>query len=199
MSKTLATVDEIQLESDIQEAVLEEFVGIINIIEPEHSFSDEWKERRSGLYPIETSEVDYGYCQTNGKYVAKCGPRRCDSPYTRVKCGFNIDKHRFAVTSIERRLVIYLHEMCHLKYGSHSHSTAHPPVMWRTLAFYSQLTLDRWEKVTKIMHGELSVERFKSKLKEDPNRSMVDRRQQTVNDVREEIGQFVEEYGVGIS
>jgi hypothetical protein len=67
------------------------------------------------------------------------------------------------------------------------------------MAFYAQLTLDAWNAVTDAIHGPLSVDIFKSKLQDDPNGSMVDRRQQTTDEVAEEIKKFTEDYSAGIA
>lgn len=183
---------------DIRETVLEEFIAIVNIVEPEHYYEHRFDE----LYPLEPSEVDYGYCTSVGPYIARCGPRRCPGStyYSATKCAFKIDKATFASMHPERRLVAYVHEMCHFQYGSHSQSSSfHPPEMWRHMAFYAQLTLDAWDTVTDVIHGPLSVDMFKSKLQADPNDSMVDRRRQTTDEVAEEIKKFTEDYSPGIA
>jgi hypothetical protein len=185
---------------DIRETVLEEFVAIVNIVEPEHYYERRFDE----LYPLQPSEVDYGYCRSDGPFYAKCGPRLVTRTgrfvQSETKCGFKIDKAAFASMHPERRLVVYVHEMCHFQYGSHDKSSSvHPPEMWRHMAFYSQLTLDAWDAVTDIIHGPLSVDMFKSKLQADPNGSMVDRRRQTTDEVAEEIKKFTEDYSPGIA
>jgi hypothetical protein len=183
---------------DIRETVLEEFVAIVNIVEPEHYYERRFDE----LYPLEPSEVDYGYCRSDGTYIAKCGPRGETGILVQdeIKCGFKVDKAAFASMHPERRLVVYLHEMCHFQYGSHSASSSvHPPEMWRQMAFYAQLALDAWNEVTDVIHGPLSVDMFKSKLQADPNGSMVDRRRQTTDEVAEEIKKFTEDYSPGIA
>jgi len=183
---------------DIRETVLEEFVATVNIIEPEHYLERRFDE----LYPLQPSEVDYGYCRSDGTYIAKCGPRAETGILVQdeIKCGFKIDKAAFASMHPERRLVVYLHEMCHFQYGSHDKSSSvHPPEMWQHMAFYAQLALDAWNEVTDVIHGPLSVDMFKSKLQADPNGSMVDRRRQTTDEVVEEIKKFTEDYSPRIA
>lgn len=154
--------------------LLECFVLICNICEPDHPFEDD-------PYPITPDEVEYGYKQEKSTMYASCGPR---NSLGRTKVGYSVDKAYMNYNSPERHLAVLVHEVTHITEGSHSDGSIHNTAFWREMMFNAWQVRDAWDTITE--HFDVDEDEFVTECVEDPNGSMTDRRSETVDERRAE-------------
>jgi len=167
-----------------RDEMLDTFVRVVNVVEPEHSYYD----TRDEWLPLQSSDVDFGY--KKGRYYASCGPRK--SLYNTVSYSVNAQKCRGYTT--ERYLSICVHELTHLSIGTHNgrgKAPMHPPMFWTDFAFYAWELLDEWHTVQEWFDVRVNREAFVDGVIGDPNRSMVDRRSESVEEVRERMARYL--------
>lgn len=126
------------------------FVKVTNIVRPDHPYFDD-------TYPINESDVKYGYKKESSSYYASCGPM-CKK---NKKVLFNADKSYFNNSESEKILSIFAHELTHITVGNHSNveNGAHPPRFWRNLGFNAHLILEDWDIIENTF-GSVSKEKF---------------------------------------
>jgi len=162
---------------------LDRFVAVANAIEPEHSYADPW--------PITPDNVDFGYCQHNARYWAKCGPRNgVGSTYV----GYKIDTTTFNSWIAERQLAVITHELVHLSIGHNYDVAVHPPAFWDRMAFYAQTVCDHFLEIQDAWVMDLDIDEYKDQVITDPNSSTVDRRYESVDEVQARMEQWVRDY-----
>lgn len=177
----MSTTDtETELDRD---ALLEEFIVICNICEPDHPY-------QSDPYPIDSSDVDYGYCQSSGYYYAKCGPRK--RPRTPVS--YSVDKAYMNNVSTERRLAVLTHEVTHITEGSHSDGSTHNPAFWREMMFNAWQVREAWDTVQEHFGPNVDEEQYVVECIEDPNETLVDSRTETVQERKQENAELLGEH-----
>lgn len=156
-----------------RDTLLDAFVFVLNLCEPSHP-------RIHGPYPVDQSDVDYGYNKASSSTWAACGPRYYTDP---TDVGFSVDKQYFQNRSLERLLAVLVHEVTHVTEGSHSQGSIHNNVFWETMAFNAHHLLDAWDEVTTAFPS-CSKYQFLEECVLDPNRSMTDRRSESVTERR---------------
>lgn len=158
-----------------REDVLEEFLVVLNVCQPEHPHIDD-------PYPVSEDEVEYTWNRRDSNIWATCGPR--PGP---IKVKFSADRSYFNRRSAECRLAVLVHEVTHVYHCSSGKGDAgHPPDFWREMAFYALEARDSIDEIRDVM-GEVDLEGFLEECVEDPNQSMVDLRRETVEERREEM------------
>lgn len=159
------------------------FCTAVNIVEPAHPYLD-------NPYPVDPSELRYGYKKATSSKYASCGPR--SSRFTPVS--FSADKHSFNERSMARVLAMITHELTHITVGSHSDEEhgGHPPRFWREFGFYAHCLLDEWDAVQDAF-GPLSKRDFIGHIVADEvNPSNIDRRYGGVDMRRHEMARWFE-------
>ena len=144
------TVSKLDFGSLTHEDIKKSFIKIINIVEPEHPYSN-------NVYPVDEEQIKYSYKQKSSSYYASCGPRRSrNKPVL-----FKADKYYFNNQEPERILAILAHEVTHVTVGRHSkvESGSHPPRFWREFGFNAHILLDNWNDVQRLF-GDVSKKDF---------------------------------------
>lgn len=159
--------------------MLEMFVRAVNICEPDHPYRDP--------YPITPKHVDYSYCQSTGRYYAKCGPRSGIGIHV---VGYSVDKTYMQNCSRERHLSIICHELTHITEGSHTDGSTHNPAFWREMAFNALQLRDHLEEMESVM-GPLDEEQFVIEVVNDPNSTLVDNRIETAQERKEKLADLL--------
>lgn len=160
------------------------FVYLVNIAQPEHPYTDD-------PYPIDASEVRYGYKRHSSSYYASCGPRKGLTS----KVSFKADKKAFNKHSLERVLAIYTHEMTHITIGSHSDGGgAHPPKFFQEFAFNAHTLIDNWDKIEDVFENVSRKEYVLQILDEEVNPFNVDRRYATVDEYRHMMARLLKSH-----
>lgn len=146
------------------------FVRAVNLIEPEHPFIDD-------PYPITLDDVRLSYCQESSRIWAKCGPM-----YERNSdvVQFSVDRKTVGRFDRERYYNVLVHELTHITEGSHSEGSIHNPRFWRQMADNAVVFVQNWP-------GPVDVDRFVSYCRNEPNRSMTDRRSKSVGEQRQAV------------
>lgn len=169
-----------------REDFTELFVDVLKLCRPKHPYHDDQ------VYDeVTTEDIIQGYCRSDSNYCARCGPRR--SPHV---ASYSIDHTYFQKHSIEHDLAVTVHEVTHITVGRHSRSgksPVHPPEFWNTMAFHTQRVLDEMDQIEQKW-GKIDVDKFRRKVIEDPNSSMVDRRTESVSDVRNRLTSWIANY-----
>jgi hypothetical protein len=177
---------------DVRERVLEEFVAVLNIIEPENAAYGNGLFAPRGdsyPYPVKKEDIDYGYCKT---YLARCGPRSGRT------ISFSINKSWFSVKYPENRLRVYIHELTHLKhYGQNG--SAHSPRFWQDVAFHTMVALDRWDEIADVFDLAVDPDEFKNHVTNDPVGNTTDGRSQTPAEASEVLEEYLEDYNTGVA
>jgi hypothetical protein len=165
------------------------FVDVLKICEPEHPYYSE-----DPYDDVTTDDIVTTFCREDSVYYARCGPRH--SPNV---AKYAVDLGYYQDVSFARVLSITVHEVTHIPYGTHNgfRSPAHPPEFWNEMAYHSQCVLDHLPQIEEKWM-EVDEEQFRKEIVNDPNASMVDRRSESVADVRERLRNWVSEYEAGI-
>lgn len=162
-----------------REDLLEEFLAVLNICEPEHPYVDD-------PYPVSEEDVEYGYHRCDSNTIASCGPRSVSNTVF-----FAADKGWFNSRSPERRLSVYTHEAGHIIYSSSGPgSCGHPPAFWREVAFYATEVRDHIEEVEEVM-GEIDVDEYIEEMVKDPTSGTVDQRRETAGERRQKLADLL--------
>ena len=159
-----------------REDMLEAFVAVVNICEPEHPYKDD-------PYPIDKDEVSFSYCKS---YWAKCGPR--GTIFNTASYSVNVDYVNGCTT--EEHLALLTHEVSHITEGRHSGSLSHPKAFWREMAFNCWQMRDNWRDVRSVF-GSVDKDEYIEEVIIDPNSSTVDRRIETVEECRTEMAELL--------
>ena len=186
MTVTEANTTKIDLDNlDGHESIRKGFSYVLNIVKPEHKYLT-----RGQIYPIRSDQIKYSYKKSTSSYYASCGPRR----NRREPVFFATDRTAFQEKSAERVLAIYIHELTHLKIGSHSNyqAGAHPPIFWREFAFNAHKAIENWEDL-ETKFGSLSQEDFVGYIvSAEVNRFNIDRRYHDVKTVEQQVARWFE-------
>lgn len=161
-----------------RDELLAKFLTVLNICEPPHPY-------RRDPYPAGTIDVDYGYCQSSGRYWARCGPRR-----SQHVCTYSVDQGYMNHVSPERHLAILTHEVTHITEGSHTDGGSHNPAFWREMMFNAWQVREAWDEI-KAEFGEVDEADYCLECIDDPNESMVDGRTETVAERRIENAELL--------
>lgn len=162
------------------------FVDVLKICQPEHPYYS-----GNPYEGITTGNITTTFCREDSPYYARCGPRR--KPYV---AKYSIDLEHYRNISFTRALAITTHEVTHIPIGRHNgrRAPAHPPEFWNEMAYHAQCVIDaipeieeKWETVHE--------EDFRRSIINDPNRSMVDQRSESVSDVKNRLVEWVGNYG----
>lgn len=151
-----------------RDEINDKFLDVVNAVEPEHPFKDD-------PYPLTHDDVKYSYCQSSGRYYAKCGPQRYGN-----RAFFAADKEYLGSVTKERLYVVLIHEATHITEGSHTSGSAHNPTFWKKFA-------KNCKKFVEDAAVVLDIDEFVGHAREDPNASMVDRRMLTVEEQKQRI------------
>lgn len=158
--------DESQMDRD---DLLEAFVAVLNICEPDHPYFDD-------PYPIDKSLVEHTWTTA---YWAKCGPKR-GWPH---QVSYYSNKSYVNSLTTEKHLALLTHEVSHVTEGRHSGDKTHPKAFWREMAFNCWQVRENWVEVQNVF-GSVDKETYIEKVVLDPNSSTVDRRMETVDERR---------------
>lgn len=169
-----------------REEFTELFVDVIRICKPDHPYYEDSNPYKN----ISKDDIVTSYCREDSKYHAKCGPRR--DP---MVAKYSIDLEYFQSRPLFEDLAINIHEATHITIGSHNEdtSTSHPPRFWVKMCENAKLLLDNWD-VVQEKWGPIDARLFKERLMKDPNKEMVDRRRQTVQEVQDKVRELIEGY-----
>lgn len=170
---------------DEHDSIKQGFAHVLNVVEPEHKYIIQ-----TALYPITPDEINYSYKKSTSSYYASCGPRRDRAN----PVFFAADRTAFQEKTAERVLAIYVHELTHLKIGSHSNyqAGAHPPIFWREFGFNAHKAIENWGEL-ESRFGSLSKEAFIGYIvSEEVNRFNIDRRYHDVRTVRQQMAKWFE-------
>lgn len=160
--------------------LLEAFLTVLNICEPEHPYCDD-------PYPLTADDVDYGYKQSSGRYYASCGPRK---PYKGYTVGYSVDKQYMNRASTPRHLAVLTHEVTHVTEGSHTEGSIHNKAFWREMMFNAWHVRESWGEIEE-QFGPVNKDFFIEEVIHDPNPSMVDRRTETVQERKKENAELM--------
>jgi len=163
-----------------REDLLDAFLTVLNICEPDHPYSDD-------VYPVSRSEVNYGYKKASSNTWASCGPRfdrRSDV------VGYSVDKAYMNRVSTERHLAVLVHEVTHVSEGSVSDGSIHNPAFWREMMFNAWHVRESWDEIRRAFDNP-DKEQFITEVITDPNGSMVDRRMETVRERKQENAELM--------
>lgn len=185
MSQKMAD-QKVETEDMCRDDFTELFVDVLKLCQPEHPYKDVQYDH------ITTDSIIEGYCRSDSNYYARCGPRSSIGYIAK----YSIDLNYFQKCSIERVLAITVHEATHITVGRHSQSgqsAIHPPEFWNTMAYHTQMVLDNISQIEDEW-GKIDYKKFRDEIVNDPNSSMVDRRVESVSEVKNRLSQWVGEY-----
>jgi hypothetical protein len=177
------TVQPVSTESLDKSDFVNLFVEVVNMCQPEHPSVP-------GAYPLTRRDIEVGYCRTDSNTWARCGPR---SGFYKVFYAF--DTSYFRTASFERVLAITVHELTHITIGRQNGERApmHPPSFWNEMAYHAQVVLDNFDTIVSNW-GAVDPEVFRQKIIDDPNSNMVDRRSESVREVKHRLETWVGSY-----
>jgi hypothetical protein len=69
----------------------------------------------------------------------------------------------------------------------------HPPSFWNEMAYHAQVVLDNFDTIVSNW-GAVDPEVFRQKIIDDPNSNMVDRRSESVSEVKDRLETWVGSY-----
>lgn len=167
-----------------RDEIHEAFKAVVNTVEPEHPYHDD-------PYPIDMTDMETSYCRSDGRFLAKCGPRGTISTVV----SFAIDLSWANRASTDELAATLVHEATHITEGGHSEGSTHNPTFWREMATNAALLAKDPSKLEAVI-GEIDREAFFDACENDPNASMTDRRMRTVEEQQQEVRETIEaEYG----
>lgn len=172
-----------EAEMDRQDA-LDAFLAVLNYCKPAHPYVQ-------SPYPLERSDVDFGVTRT---YHAKCGPRSLGSRYT---VAYYTRMTHIRGTTRAEHLGLLVHEISHIPSIPEYESGSHPPAFWREMAFNAMEVIDALsdpESDIPDVFGQVSEAKFKDYVVNNPNRSMTDRRYETVEERQTKQRELVADY-----
>lgn len=170
---------------DEHQSIKQGFAHVLNAVEPEHKYIEE-----DILYPVTSDQIEYSYKKSTSSYYASCAPRA----NRKQPVFFAADRGVFQRKTSERILAIYIHELTHLKIGSHSDYQVgtHPPIFWREMGFNAHMAIDNWEDL-EAKFGSLSKKDFVGYLvAKEVNRFNIDRRYNNVQTVKQQVARWFE-------
>lgn len=166
-----------------REEVHEMFRDVLNIVKPEHPYSD-------NPYPIRESEMYTTWKRGDSGAWAHCGP--CDY-WKGNLVAFAVDIGYFNNSSTERILCIFNHELTHIEEGSHTHGSTHNPDFWNAVVRNAKNIIDQKSKIQAIV-GDFDTKEFISEVCDEPNNLMTDGRMETPEErkkkMRQELGGY---------
>lgn len=171
-----------------KETVKKAFVAVCNTARPDHvrsspTFGRKTERRpRDDVYPLDVDDVEWSYCQAQGRFVARCGPASSRSKPVL----FAGDWERLREMDRERLLTVLVHESAHITEGSQTPGSGHNPAFWRCVAFHASEVLDNPGDVVDVL-GEFHRDDYLASQISEPNRSMTDRRMVTVDEQRQRL------------
>lgn len=156
-----------------REEMYDAFLAVTNIIQPKHKYDIE--------YPISRSDLKTSY--SKGNVRARCGPRN-----DHKDAFYAVNKDYVQRVSTERYVQLIIHEMTHLELISDYQKSSHPPEFWDQMAQYAYEALDQhWGEIQNIFSESLSRKEVIKNTVTDPNRTMVDKRRETVHEARSRV------------
>lgn len=156
-----------------RDTINEDFVAVVNAVKPENKYHKDCE----AVFPITKRDVEFSYCTSSGRYWAKCGPR--SSPQYAF---FAADKEGMGSMTAHRYWAVLIHEATHIEEGSQSPGSAHNPKFWEEVAKNTAKFIN-----SDAMPATLDVDKLVSQVRDDPNRSMTDRRMMTVEEQKQQI------------
>lgn len=151
-----------------------DFVKVVNAVKPSNMY---WQDRKAP-FPITKRNVEFSYCTSSGRYWAKCGPRQFNGKYA----FFAADKEGMGSMTAPRYWTVLIHEATHIEEGSQTPGSAHNPTFWKKVAENTVAFIE-----SDAMPASLDVSELVSHVRDDPNRSMTDRRIMTVAEQKQQI------------
>lgn len=156
---------------------LDAFIAVVNVIEPEHPYSD-------SPYPVGRDDIDYGSTRS---YFGRCGPAKNDHT---IK--YSTRMTYIKTISRERHLALITHELTHITVPSKYGLSNHPPEFWYQMCQYAKQVKEA------LLNGPLAEvfpqadpDTFQNEIVSDPNSSTVDRRYWTVSECSETIRSYL--------
>lgn len=160
------------------------FRQITNIVEPNHSYSEE--------YPIEKGQLETTWNRRDSNTWATCGPRRSGRNGYKAKISFDIGYMN--KRNKERILCIINHELTHIEEGLHTPGSGHNPAFWNAVVKHAKMVIDHKGWVEDIIGQEFNTERFIEEVVTEPNNSMTDGRIETPEERQEKMRDQLEGY-----
>lgn len=156
-----------------RETINDDFVAVLNAVQP----TNPYKKDSDACYPVSKRDVEFSYCTSSGRYWAKCGPREFGN-----FAFFAADKEGMGSMTEARYYAVLIHEVTHIEEGSQSPGSPHNPTFWKEVAKNTAAFIG-----SDAMPASLDVDKLVSQVRDDPNRSMVDRRMMTVEEQKQQI------------
>ena len=172
-----ANIDNDKMDRD---DLLEAFLTVLNICEPDHPYTDD-------PYPVSRSDVDYGYKKESSNVWASCGPKYVGYSKTVI---YKVDKAYMNRVSTERHLAVLTHEVTHVTENSGTEGSTHNPAFWKEMMFNAWQLRESWDEIQQVFENP-DKEQFITEVIEDPNKSMVDRRMETVRERKQENAELM--------
>lgn len=165
------------------------FVRVANICRPTNPDYPNFE------YPMRVDDVHQTWKRSDSSSWAHLG--RYTPSYIGVEptefVKYAVDLDYFNSQSKERVLTITVHEVTHIEEGSHTAGSVHNPTFWESMISNGREVIVKIDLVEPFI-GEVNINNFVEEMADDPNRTMIDLRMETVDDRKNKIWNELKEY-----